>query len=264
MGLFGYRKPKFRDEKIQKPSLLDAISKDIEKLPDNPPSVEKRESEWLRKNPVRPSPLKQELIIPPTVMGMELAYHYKDVQIKCDGTVDPKYLGDMFDLIPEPEQGDERAVAAYMHGNKVGYMYPTNLRDMVLDYGKKNQVVRAYLTHIGNDAGDIKIFLAFYKPRRTALDDRRKECRKSKRIKLNGTSNDDVQFAIMECNVGDIVEIEYDFDKGKYMAICGGPIGYFHKSMNEFLEENDDAEVFISDIADDDDGNTIVRVEIFT
>ena len=78
-------------------------------------------------------------------------------------------------------------------------------------------------------------------------------------VKLQGTNK--FRDNLVLCSVGEEVSYSFDYEKEKYLALCGFDIGFFPKSSNKLLEEN--PSVFINNIEEDEDGNVSVFVSIF-
>jgi hypothetical protein len=195
---------------------------------------------------------KKKIIIPDHIGEYELKYHYSDVPfVVLDGlenTVGGENL--TFSI-----NGND--VDIYLDNKKIGVMQESH-RDMVKDFLNRSEPIKAVLSSY-DGSNSAKMFLAFYKLSRYTMLLRADTPHKT--VKLAGTAKNEHQETILFCNVGDVVESDYDEEKERYYAVCSDRIGYFSKKLNEKLEN--DPEMYISKIDYDDNGNYIVFVDVF-
>ena len=69
--------------------------------------------------------------------------------------------GDDVDLILEPDnENDPRAVAVYIGGEHIGYLYRGRLKNMVYDFLKREDDVSAEVSAVGSDWVKIDLHLS--------------------------------------------------------------------------------------------------------
>lgn len=199
-------------------------------------------------------PQKEEKIKIPSYIGdYKLTYQYKDVWFDITGSTDNSDAGKKIKF--EIQNGD---VSVSIDGRIIGTIPDNRQKDMIIDFTKNNEPIYAILT-ANNDSGSGQMFLAFYRLPKYQKLLKRGDSHQS--FKLSGTGKEEYQENILLCSEGDEVEVEFDDDKEKYLASCGLEIGYFPKKAEPLLENG--SEVFISSIDYDDNGKSIVSVDVF-
>lgn len=83
-------------------------------------------------------------------------YDYRNVDVCILRDTDPDLSGvsdgDEVDLVLEPENSyDPQAVAVYIGGERVGYLYKGRLKKMVYDFLTRGDVVSAVVSSVGSD-----------------------------------------------------------------------------------------------------------------
>lgn len=204
--------------------------------------------------------LKKEKYIFEDFDGKKLKYKYNDVAIFTpeDLKIDLEMLEPGNDLyfIKEPQNPyDNKAVAVYENGRKIGYMYRTVIKDMVNDYIDADCPVLAHISSIDDEEQKIRIFIAFYGSTFSKTIDSKLVksgfIESGKEYKLTGNRNEIMQEYISCMSAGEEVELEYDFDKEKYLVygIGGLEIGYLPKAAEKY----EDREFVISRIEEDEE-----------
>lgn len=123
--------------------------------------------------PKQPSiPVKSSSSLPDVASGnYYAAYHYDSVKFYPPYSIISKVkhelrpLGSDVILVTEPSnEHDDRAIALYISGNKIGYMLRGILQDMVHDYFDQNLPVKASLQYLKRVDGEYqgRISLTFY------------------------------------------------------------------------------------------------------
>lgn len=175
----------------------------------------------------------------PKKSGKKFLYrHYKNVSIYTpeDYNLDLKLI-DCFDKIRfelEPDnEYDPGAVKVFCGNTDIGYLYKNGFQKMVRDFIEKDD--RFVLGHISNINENGKIFIdeIFYRE-----SDPLFECA------LTSNSSNASQEAIDLCEVNDVLQIEYDYEKD---AFCAEDCG---KIPKKFAEELDDDGVYIGIVLD--------------
>lgn len=183
----------------------------------------------------------------------ELKYDYKDVFLAFSNNYDCSGLmvNDSCVLTSEPSNSyDPKAVAVYCRDKKIGYIKKGKLQDMYYDFVERNEKVTATISKIENT--DIFLRLCFYK--KIDVLEELEDKHQTKCCKLTGNKNAEMQEALMLSSVGEEVYYSWNFEKEKFES----DIGFFPKSVNQYLENN--APVYIYDIDEDEDGKYFVTV----
>lgn len=159
----------------------------------------------------------------------------------------------------EPDNPYDRdAIAIYHKDVKIGYMYKGKLRDMLNDYAKADNLDFLAVSRFWVDKPMYDLF--FYQKLPTFKRRMRKRP-DFKECTLTGNKNEDMQESIDCCEAGEMVTVWPDFDKDRFEATCHGlDIGYFPKSLNDYLEEHTELDARISSISEDDHGKYTVSV----
>lgn len=201
-----------------------------------------------------PEPPKT-VYVPSTKDGHKMAYHYDHVKIFSPDELDISHVlpGDSVDFVPEPDNAyDARAIRVMRSGDFIGYIRKGTIQDMIHDWLSRDLPYISHVSSIEYDEHEVKVFLAFYRSRPTQPVDV---------LKLTGNRNKGMQEIISACHEDEEVEAYYEPEKDKYLALCGGEIGYFPKSVEKYVDE--EALFFIERVVEDDNGvySVFVRVE---
>ena len=202
------------------------------------------------------SPHKAEL---PTLNGYDMKYSYSDVKIAGGQyySAPAMQIGTKVELVSEKDNPhDPRAVAVMLSGQKLGYLYKGKLQDMYHDFSARGDLILARVSQVGE--GGALLALGFYVEAESEYKKLARSGAKSKRFKLTGNTNEEMQYNLGLCGEGDEVSFGYDYEKERYEAICGGDIGFFPKSANDMLENC--AGAFVEEVEENDNGKYAVRV----
>lgn len=217
---------------------------------------------------VAPAPEADVVEFPGKIGQFVPAYHYEDVDLcTLDETIFdvPDFApGAALTLKHEPEnEHDPHDVALFLDGRKVGYLYRGKLQDMANDWLATRRPVLAILTAVDDDAKKARIALAFYDVTRF-----KKLLRlhpNARTYRLTGNANAEMQENIELCSRGDLCDLDYDFDKEKYLVSAGVDIGYLPASAARLVEDagEDACEVFVASTGTSDSGRAVVEVYVF-
>jgi hypothetical protein len=200
--------------------------------------------------------------IPNYYNGLKLMYNYGDVKVVGAQHYNHSgvSIGDNVDLIHEPDNPhDEKAVALWVRGTQIGYFQKNQFQRMVHDFRKRGGEVLCRVRSVDKDK--IILLLGYYQEADYKYKRELEKGEAFKVVKLIANFNDDMQENIFCCTVGEEVELEFDYDKDKYLAMVGNlSIGYFPKNA-DYLE--DIPNVYISEISESEDGGYAVSVAIF-
>lgn len=173
----------------------------------------------------------------PKKNGMILYKHYRNVGIYTPENMLPNLsVVSRFDtvrFVPEPQNTYDPGAVRVMSGRvAIGYLYKNNFQEMVRRFLKRSD--SDVLGHIaGIEDGKVTIDEAFYR-----ISEPLFECA------LTSNSSNAAQEAIDLCEINDILQIEYDFEKD---AFCAEDCG---KIPKKFAEELDDDSVYIGIVLD--------------
>lgn len=221
---------------------------------------------------------KKEIVVPTSLGGIPLAYHYDSVKLYTVPGQEPDFAslepGMSVKFVIEPQNNyDPNAIYAESGGIKLGYLYRGKLQDMTNDFIRQGNPITSHITLINDDEGKIEVFMGFYRNQETSvtyelsldinkiIGDAPKK-RRTNSYKLTGNTNEEMQENIGCCSEDDEVEIEYDYDKDKYLVTnIGDEIGYLPKSADGLVD--DLSEGTIEEISTNDSGKYVVRVKIY-
>lgn len=226
--------------------------------------IQKIISEYKSHPVVAASPPKpeNEIHIPSVIGEYELEYKYYDVEVNLCVPKEKSIIGKPLTFSVDDKENDNiddeessASVFVSIGGNTVGKILSEKLSDMIIDFLDRNEPVYGVLNYY--DEYKTHMFLGFYKiPKYKRLIKRGASYTE---VKLQGTNK--FRDNLVLCSVGEEVSYSFDYEKEKYLALCGFDIGFFPKSSNKLLEEN--PSVFINNIEEDEDGNVSVFVSIF-
>lgn len=182
-------------------------------------------------------------------------YKYYNVNIKRTTNFNEIFPCDYLDI----EVKEDGCAVFSFCGNEIGTLDKTQKSEMVKDFLHRGDIVKAQVQSINEK---IALRLFFFKRREEVILEQEPFT-----VTLTANSNDNMQCNIESCNEGDEVELEYDFDKEKYLVSTKlYEIGYIPKSKHEYVEslENNGYEFsgHIVQIKESDSGRYSVKVQI--
>lgn len=214
--------------------------------------------------------LKDLLVMPPKFHGSILAYDYEDVNLFVPNADTFSDLSIGFKLYAYQEKDnvhDPNAVCFHNSRITYAYFFKGKLQDMANDYLSCGGDVMAIVTDMNPDEKKISAHIGYFKQK--DQDEFKSYIRKNKNAKtyrLTGNTSEEKQFNLACSKIGEKCEIEYDFDKDKYIVINGDEIGYLPATGTKIINEHgeDNCSVFIADIGENDSGKSYACVYIFT
>lgn len=197
----------------------------------------------------------------------ELKYNYKEVAIAC---VDmPEYqpaavaakVGNAVVLTQEPTNTyDNNAVLLSLtSGGRLGYLHKGKLQDMANDFLRKGLPVVGIIEN--QPAKTIK--LGFYDIARSEKNLQRLQSKATyTTFKLTGNTGAEMQENIDTQSVGDVVQIEYDNEKEKFLVTneYGAELGYISSTK---LEDGEEYDACVADISQNDNFKNVITIAIF-
>lgn len=185
--------------------------------------------------PVTPAPVRYAPSYAPTMNGMILYRHYRNVRIYTPENMLPNVsIVSRFDkvrFVPEPQNSYDPGAVRVMCGRvAIGYLYKNDFQEMVRRFLESSD--RDILGHIaGIEDGKVTIDEVFYKKSEPLF-----ECSVSA-----------AQDEIVLCEVGDVLPVSYEYEKEAYIV---GESGKIPKKYHEELDESGDYIAIVTEISE--------------
>lgn len=125
--------------------------------------------------------------------------------------------------------------------------------DMFSDYARRGDPVVVYLKKVDDMAGEYEVEIAFFRDK-----EKQYQYREQTVVALTAYKKEDRQDIISTMEPGDEIEVEYDSEKDKYVAVYGDIIGTFPAKIGERLEEQDPTFVIFDSADETEDGDEII------
>ena len=125
--------------------------------------------------------------------------------------------------------------------------------DMFSDYAKRGDPVVIYLNEADDATGDYKVEIAFFRDKKKQY-----KYREQTVVALTAYKKEDRQDIISAMEPGDEIEVEYDSEKDKYVAVYGDVIGTFPEKIGERLEEQEPTFVIFDSADETEEGDEII------
>lgn len=220
----------------------------------------------------------KEKVIPDGTKNYDLLLDFLDGQLLCyEYEENVCIISDSFDAIVgnggkqitfefEPEnEYDSKAVALYVEGKKIGYVYRGKIQDMIHSYYKQGRQICGHLNKYSVDEKTATYKIGFYKP----LD-----CFESKKFSLVKTAKKIDEYStraenLSYCDEGDVLTIERDSfaDDDCFVVYADGysEIGELPKSAVNFIEENNPKKIYgiLNTIEEDDNGKLKAKITVY-
>lgn len=172
--------------------------------------------------------------------------------------------GQQIEFEQEPEnEYDNSAVAIYLDGERIGYVYKSQTQDMINDWINRSEPVVGYINRVLVNEGKATFKVGFYK-HESAFD-----CATYSLVKTGKKDFYDIPRSdnLLSCSDGDNVSIEYDCDAGGYVvsSLTGNEIGELPQKACETLDELNKS-IFagvLVDVGLTDSGNPKAKVKVF-
>ncbi|MGI6634218.1 MAG: hypothetical protein ACOX7B_03480 [Christensenellales bacterium] len=208
--------------------------------------------------PQKPTISSEQVVLPPKSWGEPLAYQY--IEKVCIDTNNPPRLdliaiGDEITFQQEPHNPfDAKAVVIQTKTQKLGYVYKSNVQDMINDFKDRGQMVLGYVYDIYPADYTIKYLIGFYcfkRPKGKIVA----------RGKLVANRSKDAQENVSYSKRYEPLSIEYDDEKAAYNVLAGGLfIGRLPKAMVSLA---DNAAFFVDSVEEDEDGKYHIIVAAY-
>lgn len=125
--------------------------------------------------------------------------------------------------------------------------------DMFSDYAKRGDPVVVYLNEADDATGDYKVEIAFFRDKKKQY-----KYREQTVVALTAYKKEDRQDIISAMEPGAEIEVEYDSEKDKYVAVYGDVIGTFPEKIGERLEEQEPTFVIFDSADETEEGDEII------
>lgn len=225
----------------------------------------------------QPTETPKENVIPDGTKNYDLFHDFLDGQFLCyEYEKNVCLLDDSFDAIVgnggkqitfefEPEnEFDSKAVALYVEGKKIGYVYRDQTQDMIHSYYKQGRMICGYLNKYSVAEKTATYKIGFYKPM---------ECFESKQFSLVKTTKKIDEYStraenLSWCKDGDFAVIQLDsIVDGNYVVLADGysEIGELPKSAVNFIEENNPRKIYgiLNSCEEDDNGKLKAKITVY-
>lgn len=182
--------------------------------------------------PVMPAPVRYAPSYAPTMNGMILYKHYRNVGIYTPENMLPNLsVVSRFDkvrFVPEPQNSYDPGAVRVMCGRvAIGYLYKNDFQEMVRRFLERSD--RDVFGHIaGIEDGKVTIDEVFYKKSEPLF-----ECTVSSQDEL--------------CEVGDVLPVSYEYEKEAYIV---GESGKIPKKYHEELDDSGDYIAIVTEISE--------------
>lgn len=208
---------------------------------------------------VNTSQLPNELpSLPMNMNGTPIAYRYQENNI---ATPD-KYVKNFFSIRPgdpivfklEPDnQYDDNAIQLWSNNQMLGYVFRGKLQDMLHDFIKRCDPIYAMVFSVNPQNQKITYSVAFY--RQPTPKFRGKPLATGR---LTASAGEEAQENIVLCDVGDELNVDYDYEKERYEVSSDmGYVGCLPKKLQEYA---DVATFAVEEVEESDSGKSFLVV----
>ena len=224
-----------------------------------------------------PKEAPKETTIPDGTKNYDLFHEFLDGQFLCyeheenvcliddafDGIVGNGGKQITFEFEPENEF-DDKAVALYVEGKKIGYVYRGKIQDMIHSYHKQGRQISAHLNKYSAAGKKATYKIGFYKPAEYFENKQFSLVKTTKKIDEYTTRAENLSY----CDEGDVLTIESDsFTDDSYVVYADGynEIGELPKSAVNFIEENNPKKIYgiLDTIEEDDNGKLKAKITVY-
>lgn len=199
--------------------------------------------------------------------GQFLCYEYEENVCLIDGAFDG-IVGNggkqiTFEFEPENEY-DDKAVALYVEGKKIGYVYRGQIQDMIHSYHKQGRQICGYLNKYSAADKKATYKIGFYKPDDYFESKQFSLTKTTKKIDEYTTRAENLEW----CKEGDILTIESEgFSDESFVVYANGynEIGELPKSAVNFIEENNPKKIYgiLNTLEEDDNGKLKAKITVY-
>lgn len=202
-----------------------------------------------------------------------IAYDFQRVNIAMVKHADPNYSKfgktDECEFVPEPEnEYDKKAIKVMCNKQFLGYIYKGKIQDMIHDWWKKGDPIRATIQTINLEENTISLYVAFYRDPFEGI-----EKYESLRTKLTKTSKKideytNRQDACTFLERGDKLDLEFDDESETYVVlnVLVEEVGEINKSISTKIKEREDVGepiCLVEETTEDDNGKCGANVLIY-
>lgn len=197
---------------------------------------------------------------------LERTYYYTDIFVAYSDRYDTTNVlcNDYVSIIPEPDNMyDDKALALFHNRIKIGYLPKNQLQNMFYDFNDKGGIVLAKISEKNIEKNILRVALGFYSKPKNLI---RVTGTTSKGVsfKLTGNTNEEMQNNIYLSSIGDSVDIDYDYEKDKFVVSCLSIIGYIPASKNNYIESLKEYTAFIENIIENENSKYSIIITIIS
>lgn len=168
---------------------------------------------------------------PDRIDGKPCVYHYEKVDVVPKEGMRMELWKGM--RVQFQEEGQQ--IKVICRQVELGILNQKKIEGMVSDWLKRNDPIYAVLTRADDQAHVAAVDILFYQDKAARLLKRDPD---AKKIKLVGTTTEEIQGNLDMTEENEICELDYDAEKQKYAVYCGFCIGYLPASAQKMIEEN--------------------------
>lgn len=227
--------------------------------------------------PPAPHQEPKKEVIPDGTKNYDLFHDFLDGQFLCyEYEENVCIIDDAFDAIVgnggkqitfefEPEnEYDSKAIALYVEGKKIGYVYQGQTQDMIHSYHKQNRQICAYLNKYSIDDKTATYKIGFYKPMDYFESKQFSLVKTTKKIDEYSNRADNLAL----CNEGDVLTIECDGIVDETYVVYTDTydeIGELPKSANTFIDEYNPKKIMgiFDSCEEDENGKLKAKITIY-
>lgn len=203
--------------------------------------------------------------------GQFLCYQYeKEICFIKEDNIEEKfgYLigngGKQLKFEFEPDNPyDSMAVAIYLDGNKLGYVYSGQTQEMIHSYHKQGRLICGFLNKYSVETHKATYKIGFYKPMDYFENKQFTLTKTSKKIDDYTNRADNLS----NCDEGDFLLIEKEFLGENYIVTIGGhdEIGELPKSAVNFIEEYCPDKIYgiFNSLEEDENGKIKAKITVY-
>lgn len=199
--------------------------------------------------------------------GQFLCYEYEEnvclIEDSFDAIVGNGGKQITFEFEPENEY-DSKAVALYVEGKKIGYVYRGKIQDMIHSYYKQGRKICGYLNKYSAAEKTATYKIGFYKPAESFESKQFSLTKTTKKIDEYTTRAENLSF----CKEGDVLTVENEsVIEDNYVVYVDGyaEIGELPKSAVNFINENNPRKIYgiLNTVEEDENGKLKAKITVY-
>lgn len=196
--------------------------------------------------------------IPDSIDGCEIAYKYEDVAFDASGDIYKiSNIGRKLDLFC-----DASDVQVLLDNNRIGTLKNGKLCKMIQDFQHRDEPIYAAFSNFSVSENLGHMHLVFYRDMLRYYMARQPDARA---YMLTGNKNAEMQDNLTMCSVGDICDLDYDWEKERYLVRSVIDYGYLPAAATAFVQQHGEEHIapIVFTVDTDGNGKIAVRVALF-